>query len=643
MSSDYGQSEVFFTSQQHSPRDKQNGFGPPRGIGSPRGVGSPHRITPSKGSSAFITSPFGPVKRGSFSTIKAPQPAERTPQRVYKTYGTQSTRNDVDIDVNNSPRYGASTDSHNSPRYDVATDSCNTHNSPRYGRTELINDEYGEGDEEDDEDYEPQDAAYDSDYHTMTRSHDQLNHRSHDVSYDRLSQRSHDLAHDQLEHDQPPDYGHMTQSHDQLNHMSPDQSHDFDQMTRSYDQLHVRSHDRSHDQQRSHDRSHDQYVRSPPPRQVQQRSYNRSHDPRIIQDITNKRTSYQQHNQNVSNNQNLAHPPRRTQHIRPVGSPDSSHSSNPCSPYSRVSSGYIKSLNQTDQSEAPVYISSSFNNLTLEDLENDLNDPVYPQTVAFPPGKSPGKSPGKFPGNSRQDPEIVSRSYSDISRALPDDLTRQTSSVSNLYDYGERQSPRVMSPGDRHLPGHAYLHDYNNQSRSSSLHNARSPNVQNMSPHHHSRSNQGNRSRRAPDIPTSQSTPAFAYDSDSQQTDFSDTESLPYSDSFSFTRQMNGGSSKSPEESERSFSPPPTPVRAKIKIKHIAHVVKPYHDPPIYRQNKLDEALLSSGRLGDALKSLTEWLEKAETYVSEDQPILGDLDTTNLLIEQHKVNIYTIY
>ena len=45
---------------------------------------------------------------------------------------------------------------------------------------------------------------------------------------------------------------------------------------------------------------------------------------------------------------------------------------------------------------------------------------------------------------------------------------------------------------------------------------------------------------------------------------------------------------------------------------------------------------MSSGRISDALASLLEWLNKAETYLAEDQPILGDLDTVNILIEQHK-------
>jgi len=54
---------------------------------------------------------------------------------------------------------------------------------------------------------------------------------------------------------------------------------------------------------------------------------------------------------------------------------------------------------------------------------------------------------------------------------------------------------------------------------------------------------------------------------------------------------------------------------------------------------KLDEALLSSGRISDALQALMEWLGKAESYLTEDQPTLGDLDTVNMLLEQHKVDL----
>ena len=41
--------------------------------------------------------------------------------------------------------------------------------------------------------------------------------------------------------------------------------------------------------------------------------------------------------------------------------------------------------------------------------------------------------------------------------------------------------------------------------------------------------------------------------------------------------------------------------------------------------------------MSDAVQSLHEWLQKAEAYLSEDQPILGDLDTVTILCEQHKV------
>ena len=57
------------------------------------------------------------------------------------------------------------------------------------------------------------------------------------------------------------------------------------------------------------------------------------------------------------------------------------------------------------------------------------------------------------------------------------------------------------------------------------------------------------------------------------------------------------------------------------------------------RQSKLDQALLSSGRVSDALQSLLDWLLKAEVYLGEDQPVLGDLDTVSILTEQHKVSL----
>jgi len=46
---------------------------------------------------------------------------------------------------------------------------------------------------------------------------------------------------------------------------------------------------------------------------------------------------------------------------------------------------------------------------------------------------------------------------------------------------------------------------------------------------------------------------------------------------------------------------------------------------------------MTSGRLNDAVQSLLDWLAKAEIYLAEEQPILGDLDTVNVLIEKHKV------
>ncbi|XP_005100351.2 microtubule-actin cross-linking factor 1 [Aplysia californica] len=53
-------------------------------------------------------------------------------------------------------------------------------------------------------------------------------------------------------------------------------------------------------------------------------------------------------------------------------------------------------------------------------------------------------------------------------------------------------------------------------------------------------------------------------------------------------------------------------------------------------QNKLDEALLTSGRVSDALVSLLEWLHKAEAALDQEAPVMGDLDTVHMLIEQHR-------
>ncbi|KAK3764301.1 hypothetical protein RRG08_008783 [Elysia crispata] len=53
-------------------------------------------------------------------------------------------------------------------------------------------------------------------------------------------------------------------------------------------------------------------------------------------------------------------------------------------------------------------------------------------------------------------------------------------------------------------------------------------------------------------------------------------------------------------------------------------------------QNKLDEALLTSGRVSDALQSLLEWLQKAEAALDDEAPVLGDLDTVHMLSEHHR-------
>ena len=61
----------------------------------------------------------------------------------------------------------------------------------------------------------------------------------------------------------------------------------------------------------------------------------------------------------------------------------------------------------------------------------------------------------------------------------------------------------------------------------------------------------------------------------------------------------------------------------------------------LLRQNGLGDDNVAdavmSGRITDTVKNLLDWLAKAELYLAEDQPILGDLDTVNVVIEKHKV------
>ncbi|KAJ8305391.1 hypothetical protein KUTeg_015936 [Tegillarca granosa] len=53
------------------------------------------------------------------------------------------------------------------------------------------------------------------------------------------------------------------------------------------------------------------------------------------------------------------------------------------------------------------------------------------------------------------------------------------------------------------------------------------------------------------------------------------------------------------------------------------------------RQRKLEEALLFSGQFTEALQALLDWLAKVEPTLGEDQPVHGDIDTVNNLMESH--------
>ena len=57
------------------------------------------------------------------------------------------------------------------------------------------------------------------------------------------------------------------------------------------------------------------------------------------------------------------------------------------------------------------------------------------------------------------------------------------------------------------------------------------------------------------------------------------------------------------------------------------------------RQRSLEDSLLMAGQFKDALQLLLDWLYKVEPSLNEDQPVHGDVDTVNNLIERHKVQL----
>jgi hypothetical protein len=63
-----------------------------------------------------------------------------------------------------------------------------------------------------------------------------------------------------------------------------------------------------------------------------------------------------------------------------------------------------------------------------------------------------------------------------------------------------------------------------------------------------------------------------------------------------------------------------------------------------YRQRKLEEVLLLSGKFQDALQERLNWLYKVEPLLAEDQPVHGDVHTVSSFVEEHKVgeNVGTV-
>lgn len=63
----------------------------------------------------------------------------------------------------------------------------------------------------------------------------------------------------------------------------------------------------------------------------------------------------------------------------------------------------------------------------------------------------------------------------------------------------------------------------------------------------------------------------------------------------------------------------------------------------IFRQQKLEEALLFSGMFQDALQSLFDWLETVEPSLSSETAIMGDTQTVHILMDNHKVQFVCFF
>ena len=59
-----------------------------------------------------------------------------------------------------------------------------------------------------------------------------------------------------------------------------------------------------------------------------------------------------------------------------------------------------------------------------------------------------------------------------------------------------------------------------------------------------------------------------------------------------------------------------------------------------FRQQKLEEALLFTGMFQDALQSLLDWLSAVEPSLSTETAVMGDPETVQILIDNHKVQKY---
>lgn len=56
------------------------------------------------------------------------------------------------------------------------------------------------------------------------------------------------------------------------------------------------------------------------------------------------------------------------------------------------------------------------------------------------------------------------------------------------------------------------------------------------------------------------------------------------------------------------------------------------------RQCNIDESMISSDNIVEAMQMMFRWLHNAKVYLADNQPVFGDVDTVSQLLDHHQVD-----